>query len=205
MTPVLPIPMREHPIKVVSRVAEELRNGDAGSAKGAHRLERPLRQLRLARREILPPVVRVQTTLHPWVAYGIMPLFALANAGISFGSIDLSVGQAQLVTLGVGLALVAGKPLGVVGATWLMVRLGWCRLPPGVSWRAVCLVGLLAGIGFTMSIFIALLAFADERLLGAAKLGVLAGSLVAAMLGLGWGALYVRSQRSWSMARPPPR
>src|SRR5262245_1381386 len=94
--------------------------------------------------------------------------------------------------LGVGVALVAGKPIGVVGASWLAVRLGWCRLAPDVSWGGVCLVGLLAGIGFTMSFFIAMLAFSDERLLNAAKLGVLLGTLVAALLGLGWGAQYVR-------------
>jgi NhaA family Na+:H+ antiporter len=70
--------------------------------------------------------------------------------------------------------------------------MGWCRLAPGVSWGGAYLVGLLAGIGFTMSIFVAMLAFPDMRLLNAAKLGVLLGSLVAAMLGLGWGAAYVR-------------
>ena len=123
-----------------------------------------------------------------------MPLFALANAGVSLEGVDLSAGG-HLVMLGVGLALVAGKPLGVVGATWLVVRLGWCRLAPGVSWGGICLIGLLAGIGFTMSIFIAMLAFSDERLLGSAKLGVLLGSLVAATLGLGWGARYVRRER----------
>ncbi|MFX4933471.1 Na+/H+ antiporter NhaA, partial [Acinetobacter baumannii] len=74
----------------------------------------------------------------------------------------------------------------------LAVRLGWCRLAPGVSWGGVCLVGLLAGIGFTMSIFIAMLAFSDEGLLNAAKLGVLLGSVAAAVLGLGWGAIYIR-------------
>lgn len=141
---------------------------------------------------MLPPVVRVQTALHPWVAYGIMPLFALANAGVSFEGLDLSTGGVQLVMFGVGLALVAGKPLGVVGASWLMVRLGWSRLPPGMSWGGIWLLGLLAGIGFTMSIFIAMLAFDDENLLNAAKLGVLLGSLIAAVLGLGWGGLYVR-------------
>jgi NhaA family Na+:H+ antiporter len=149
----------------------------------------------VAHREILPPVVRVQTALHPWVAYGIMPLFALANAGVSLGGVDLLAGEARLVALGVGFALIAGKPIGVVGATWLAVRMGWCRLAPGISWGGVYLVGLLAGIGFTMSIFIAMLAFSDERLLNAAKLGVLLGSLVAAMLGLGWGAAYVHRQR----------
>ena len=96
--------------------------------------------------------------------------------------------------IGVGVALVAGKPLGIIAVTWLMVRLGWCRLPPGVTWGGIALVGLLAGIGFTMSIFIAMLAFADENLLAGAKLGVLLGSSVAAMLGLGWGVAYVRGK-----------
>jgi Na+:H+ antiporter, NhaA family len=194
MTPVRPIPMREHPLEAASRVAEELRSSDAVRTKDTHRRELPLRQLRVAHHEMLPPVVRVQTALHPWVAYGIMPLFALANAGVSLTGSDLSAG-AQFVMLGVGLALCAGKPIGVIGATWLAVRLGWCRLAPGVSWGGVCLVGLLAGIGFTMSIFIAMLAFTDERLLNAAKLGVLSGSLVAVVLGLGWGAEYVRRLR----------
>jgi NhaA family Na+:H+ antiporter len=192
MTPVRSLPLREHPLEVVSRVLSELRSSNAVATKDTHRLDIPLRQLRVAQREILPPVVRVQTTLHPWVAYGVMPLFALANAGVALPGADLASGSAQLVMLGVGVSLVAGKPIGVVGATWLAVRLGWCRLAPGVTWSTVCLVGLLAGIGFTMSIFIAMLAFNDERLLNAAKLGVLLGSLVAAMLGLGWGTACVR-------------
>ncbi|ABA06103.1 sodium/proton antiporter, NhaA family [Nitrobacter winogradskyi Nb-255] len=196
MTPVMSIPMREQPIDVLSRISEELRSHDAVSTKDARRLAHPRRQLRLANREMLPPVVRVQTALHPWVAYGVMPLFALANAGVSVGGVNLFAGEAHLAMLGVGLALVVGKPLGVVGATWFMVRMGWCRLPPGVSWGGILLIGLLAGIGFTMSIFIAILAFADENLLAAAKLGVLLGSSVAALLGLGWGALYVRRLRA---------
>jgi NhaA family Na+:H+ antiporter len=123
-----------------------------------------------------------------------MPLFALANAGISLTRVDLSAG-AQFVMLGAAIALCAGKPIGVIGATWLAVRLGWCRLAPDVSWGGVCLVGLLAGIGFTMSIFIATLAFTDDGLLNAVKLGVLLGSLVSAMLGVGWGAEYARRLR----------
>lgn len=194
MTPVRSIPMREQPIDVLSRVAAELRGHDAVPAKDARRLAQPRRQLRLANREMLPPVVRVQTALHPWVAYGIMPIFALANAGVSLDGIDLGTDGAQQVMIGVGVALVAGKPLGIIAVTWLMVRLGWCRLPPGVTWGGIALVGLLAGIGFTMSIFIAMLAFADENLLAGAKLGVLLGSSVAAMLGLGWGVVYVRGK-----------
>ncbi|MGY4325651.1 NhaA family Na+:H+ antiporter [Bradyrhizobium sp. LB7.2] len=186
MTPARAIPLREPPLEMVSRVVKQLRSSDAVMEKDPHRLAQPLRDLRVAHREMLPPVSRVQMALHPWVAYGIMPIFALANAGVGLTNTNLPAGG-QWVMLGTALALVAGKPLGVVGATWAAVRLGWCRLAPGVSWTGVWLVGLLAGIGFTMSIFISMLAFADEGLLTAAKLGVLLGSLLAAMLGLGWG------------------
>ncbi|MCC7252034.1 Na+/H+ antiporter NhaA [Hyphomicrobium sp.] len=195
MTPVLPMPMREPPLEALSRIAEELRNGDAVAKKDVNRLARPLRTLLLVRREMLPPVVRVQTALHPWVAFGIMPVFALANAGVSIDGVDLSVGGAHYVMLGVGAGLVLGKPIGVVAATWLMVRLKWCELPSGVTWPGVWLIGFLAGIGFTMSIFIAMLAFENEGLLGAAKLGVLLGSLIAALIGLAWGTVYVRRMR----------
>ncbi|WP_342731162.1 Na+/H+ antiporter NhaA [Bradyrhizobium sp. B117] len=145
--------------------------------------------------EIAPPVIRVETALYPWVAYAIMPVFALANAGVSFKGMELSSGT-QFVTLGVALALCAGKPVGVIGVTWLAVRSGWCRLAPGVSWGGICLIGLLAGIGFTMSIFIAMLAFADANLLDAAKLGVLLGSLISVTLGLGFGAEFAQRQRN---------
>jgi NhaA family Na+:H+ antiporter len=151
----------------------------------------PVRSLRP---EEVPPVIRVETALHPWVAYGIMPVFALANAGVTFTSMELT-GGAQFVMLGVALALCAGKPIGVIGATWLAVRSGWCRLAPDVSWGGICLIGLLAGIGFTMSIFIAMLAFTDNKLLDAAKFGVLLGSLISVTLGLGWGAEYTQRQR----------
>ncbi|WP_382324694.1 Na+/H+ antiporter NhaA [Hydrogenophaga sp. UC242_50] len=147
------------------------------------------------------PVTRVQRALHPWVAYAVMPLFALRNAGVTLDGVDLASGSAQAVTLGVVLALVLGKPLGVLGASWLAVRLGLCRLPDGVTWSGVGLVGLLAGIGFTMSIFIATLAFDDAQLLGAAKLGVLLASLLAAVLGLSWGFLQAwRARRSAPLA-----
>lgn len=189
MTPVVPMRMRERPLDVLVRAANELTGREKLESLG---LAQPLRQLRVAQRELLPPVVRVQSALHPWVAYGVMPLFALANAGISLGGIDLSAGGAQWVMAGVVVALVVGKPLGIVSVSWLMVRLGWCRLPPDVSWSSVWLIGLLGGIGFTMSIFIALLAFVDENLLGAAKLGVLLGSLIAAMSGMIWGMGYIR-------------
>lgn len=195
MTPARSMALREHPLEIVSRISGELRNNDAVANKDARRLNTPLQQLRVAHREFLPPVVRVQAALHPWVAFCIMPLFALANAGVTVTGMDLTSKNAQHVFMGVALALIAGKPIGVVGATWLAVRLGVCRLAPGMTWSAVWLVGLLAGIGFTMSIFIASLAFGDEKLLNAAKLGVLFGSLVAAIIGLAWGMAYARRLR----------
>jgi NhaA family Na+:H+ antiporter len=195
MTPVVSVPMRESPLDALARIADELRKGDAVASKDAHRLALPLRTLRLARREMLPPVVRVQAALHPWVAFGIMPVFALANAGVSMGGMDLSSGDAQVIMLGIAAGLVLGKPVGVVFATWLMVRLKLSRLPPGVTWPGVWLIGLLAGIGFTMSIFIAMLAFQSEAHLSAAKLGVLLGSLIAAVVGLSWGVVGVRRAR----------
>nr|WP_315184219.1 Na+/H+ antiporter NhaA [uncultured Albidiferax sp.] len=196
MTPVRPPRTRESPLHVASRVVNDLLDREAQDAKNADSLAYPLHELRLAQRDILPPVTRVQMALHPWVAFAIMPLFALANAGVGLGGVDLSAEGPQWVMLGVALALALGKPLGVVSLGWLMVRLGWCQLPPGVSWGGICLAGLLAGVGFTMSIFIAMLAFADPNLLGAAKLGVLLGSLVAALLGLGWGVVYARRLRA---------
>jgi NhaA family Na+:H+ antiporter len=194
LTPVRSTLMREKPQDLVSCIAKDLTQREDESR--AEQLARPARQLRLAQRELLPPVVRVQLALHPWVAYLIMPAFALANAGVSLSGVNLAEAGPQQTMAGVALALVLGKPLGVVAISVLMVRLGWGRLPPGTSWSGIVLVGLLAGIGFTMAIFIALLAFKDAQLLDAAKLGVLLGSLVAAVLGLGWGAVYARRQRT---------
>lgn len=196
MTPVVPTRMREHPLDVLSRVVSELPDRDSDLARDGARLAQPRKQLRLAQRELLPPVKRVQMALHPWVAFGVMPLFALANAGVSVGDIDLVAGGTQWVMVGVALALAGGKVLGVLGVSWLVVRIGWSRLPQDVTWSGITLIGLLAGIGFTMSIFIANLALVDENLLGAAKLGVLLGSLLAGTLGLAFGAVYVRRLRA---------
>lgn len=121
---------------------------------------------------------RLETTLHPWVAYGVMPLFALANAGVSFAGLDLGSDVSLMLAGGIALALFAGKPIGIVAAVALAVRARWCELPSGITWRGIVLVGCLGGIGFTMSIFLATLAF-SESLLAAAKLGVLVASALA--------------------------
>ncbi|WP_437640525.1 Na+/H+ antiporter NhaA [Sorangium sp. So ce854] len=149
----------------------------------------PLQRIRTAQREALPPVVRLQAALHPWVAFGIMPLFAFANAGVRVDSSSLDHVAAGTILLGVTVGLVVGKPLGVFLASFAMVRLGVCALPRGVGWAGVGVVGCVAGIGFTMAIFIAGLAFNDAAMLAAAKLGVLLASAVAAVVGLAVGRL----------------
>lgn len=198
MTPVLPGRTRERPLDTLAHAIDELCVQAKTADAHTNQLGQSLKQLRRAQRELLPPVTRVQMALHPWVAYLVMPLFALANAGVGLDGVDLESDAAQGVMLGVLLALVIGKPLGVIVASWCAVRLGWCRLPPQVTWSGVCLVGLLAGIGFTMSIFIATLAFNDANLLNAAKLGVLVASSTAAIIGLLWGLAITRREKAKS-------
>lgn len=139
-----------------------------------------------------PPAAQLESALHPWVAFGVMPLFALANAGVRFEGLDLASTLAQGLAGGIGLGLWVGKPLGIVVAAWLAVRSKLCRLPEGVAPAGIAVIGCLAGIGFTMSIFIAALAFEGPPLLAVAKFGVLAGSVGAAVAGLLLGRLLLR-------------
>lgn len=149
-------------------------------------------QRRVGQREYLPPALRIEWALHPWVAYAIVPLFALANAGVSFAKLNVGTGPAPWVLTGIVLALVAGKPLGVFGVSWLLVRLGACRLPCGVSWQGIGLAALLAGIGFTLSVFVAMLAFADEAIVDVVRFGVLLGSVISGGLGIACGLAYAQ-------------
>ncbi|MFA5495856.1 MAG: Na+/H+ antiporter NhaA [Porticoccaceae bacterium] len=186
MTPVLPASGRGQPLDIATRAM------DALCRRPTRPQLTPIRKLRWAQRELLPPVIRVQTALHPWVAFLVMPLFALANAGVKLDGGGLALAGTQDILLGIVLGLVLGKPLGIIGASWLAVRLGWCRLPADLDWAGVSLAALLGGIGFTMSIFVATLAFDDGSLLAAAKLGILLASLTAALLGLSFGYLLAR-------------
>lgn len=140
-----------------------------------------LDQLEVARREAVAPVHRLQHALHGWVAFLIMPLFALANAGVPLGSATLE-GDGMRVFLGVSLGLIVGKPLGITSMSWLMRRAGVVLLPTGVGWSQVLLVGAVGGIGFTMSLFIAQLAFESGPMLETAKLAIICGSVGAALV-----------------------
>ena len=132
--------------------------------------------------EVEAPLQRLEHALHPWVAFVIMPVFALANAGVVL-SAGLLESATHPVTLGIVLGLVVGKPIGVVGFAWLASASGIAELPTGATWRQIVGVGMVAGIGFTMSLFIASLAFGDTPLLDNAKVGILGASLVAGILG----------------------
>ena len=128
------------------------------------------------------PLQRMEHSLHGWVNLLIMPIFALANAGVSFGGLALSP-EGLGLSLGVGLGLVVGKPIGIMLAAWASVKAGWAELPRGISWTQILGAGVLGGIGFTMSLFIGSLAFKDPQMLDAAKVGILGASFVAGLVG----------------------
>jgi Na+:H+ antiporter, NhaA family len=127
---------------------------------------------------------RMEHAIHPWVAFLVLPLFAFANAGIPIPAVSPLELLGHPLPLGIVVGLFVGKQVGITGATWLAVRLGLGSLPEGARWRTLWGGSLLAGIGFTMSIFIASLAFADAEALGLAKIGIIAGSLMAAAAGI---------------------
>jgi len=130
-------------------------------------------------------VERLQTQLHPVSAYVVLPVFALANAGVALGGGVLGEALDSTVALGVALGLVVGKPVGILAASFLAVRLGLGRLPRETGWRMVAGLGAVGGVGFTVSLFIAGLSFPGDVLLTEeAKVGILGGSLVAALLGV---------------------
>ena len=154
-------------------------------ALSGHELE-VVETLELACEAVQTPLRRLEHALVPWVSWVIMPLFALANAGVAVSAGGLADACRSPITLGVLLGLVLGKPIGVMSFSWLAVRLRLAALPAGVTWSKLFGACLLCGIGFTMALFIAGLAFEDAVRLDQAKMGVLAGSFVAALLGLGW-------------------
>lgn len=136
--------------------------------------------------EASSPLEFLLHALHRQVAFGIMPLFALANAGVGLGGATFE-GDHLFAALGVGLGLVIGKPVGIVLATWVAVKLGLSRLPRGVHWRGVSVVGMVAGIGFTVALFIGELAFVGSDYLGVVKLAILVASVVSGVVGLVFG------------------
>ena len=128
------------------------------------------------------PLRQIEHALLPWVAFCILPIFGFANAGVSLGGLGLHA-LTHPVTLGSALGLFVGKQVGVFAGAWLTVKAGWAARPKAATWPQVYGVAILCGIGFTMSLFIGLLAFTSDEFHDATKIGVLAGSLLSALVG----------------------
>lgn len=149
-------------------------------------LSETLERVNIARREAMSPAESLIHTLHPWVAFAIMPVFALANAGVTLAGVSTDDSSTH-VMLGTAVGLLLGKPIGVLAACGLALATRVAILPHGIGTRHLVVLGLVAGIGFTMALFIAQLAFSHAGLLAAAKIGILSASGAAAVLGLGIG------------------
>jgi len=162
--------------EIVDRARELFYGGEELTASERYSV---LRRVEQATRESLTPLERLENSLHPWVGFAIMPIFALANAGIPFTLADLG----SSVAIAVAAGLVIGKPIGILLVSWLAVKSGVTQLPKGVNWIMIAGGGMLAGIGFTMALFISGLAL-EGSLLDQAKIGVLAASAVSAIGGI---------------------
>jgi NhaA family Na+:H+ antiporter len=128
------------------------------------------------------PMLQFEHALAPWVSYVIMPVFALANAGVGLG-VGAASAVVSPISLGVIFGLALGKPIGIVGSSWLVTRTGTASIPDDVNWRQILGVGVLGGIGFTMSLFVANLAFGPKPMLETAKIGILVASIISGVAG----------------------
>jgi NhaA family Na+:H+ antiporter len=182
----IPVRQRIAPEEYVACVRDYLRPFEVPHRKPTIILN-PLQQsaveaIERASERVQSPLQRLEHILHPWVAFLILPLFALSNAGVSLLGEQAQIDWGSRVLWGVALGLLLGKPVGILLASWLTVQLKFARLPSGVSWRHILGVGFLGGIGFTMSLFIAQLAYTAPTL-NLAKIGILVGSLLAGIIG----------------------
>jgi NhaA family Na+:H+ antiporter len=179
-------------IRIANETADEPDDPDADAGSWG--------RLTWLSREAISPLTRVEHHLHEWSSFLVLPIFALANAGIPLDAESLEAATGTSIALAVALGLVVGKTVGLALGVGLAVRLGLSPLPSGVRWVHVVGVAALAGIGFTVSLFIAGLAYTAPSELEAAKIGILGGSVVAAAIGL--AALLAASRRGRSAARP---
>jgi NhaA family Na+:H+ antiporter len=174
-------------LTLVARLREDVEEALARLGEGASHAkapERVLQQVRDLSREAQSPLEYLEHKLHPWVAFVVMPVFALANAGVPFDASTLGAGPGGAVAMAVAAGLLIGKPLGITVFSLAAVRLRIASLPPRVTGGAVFGAGMLGGIGFTMALFITALAFGNGDLASAAKVGVLVASLLCCVLGL---------------------
>ncbi len=178
MTPARPFVASSKMRNLLHLNLEQLADDDGHSGRQHAQLE----AIAWTAREAVSPLARLEHALHPIVGFIIMPIFALANSGVVVDGSHL----AHPVSFGVAAGMILGKPLGIVAFCWLVVKLGFARLPNGTAWKHIIAAGFLGGIGFTMAIFVANLAFPENAapdLLAAAKVGVIVGTLLSAIIG----------------------
>ena len=167
------------PLLSTSRIGDVLQRSLSGGPVSASAARRAAFELR----EGVSVAERLEDLLHPWTSFLIIPIFALANAGVELSSDSIEAAVSSPVTIGVVLGLVLGKLAGVGSFTWVAVRLGWCELPRRATWSKVLGIGAVSGIGFTVSLFITNLAFDSPETTEQAKIGILVASAAAAVIG----------------------
>jgi Na+:H+ antiporter, NhaA family len=189
LTPASPLyPRRESAGEIASQLDE------IESAEDVEVGEMTMWETSRVAREAVSPLARMETLLHPYSAYVVLPLFALANAGVALSVAEVGDAVTSQVGLGIILGLVVGAPLGGILAAWALVRAGGVPLPEGVDMRAVASAAPLKGIGFTVAIFLATLSFSDPALVDQAKLAILIASLLAGAIGI--AAIRLRGGRA---------
>jgi NhaA family Na+:H+ antiporter len=176
--------------KFISEVSSILNEFQCAPSECGHSVllnERHLnavQSIELAAHRAETPLQRMENSVHPWVAFVIIPLFALSNAGVALLGVDFHSALSSSLTLGIALGLLIGKPLGISLFSYVTVKMGLASLPAKVRWTHIIGVSILGGIGFTMSLFIAILGFGGSEAVEEAKLSILTGSVLAAMIGL---------------------
>ncbi len=173
-------------LKMVGERLDQIRLDDdsGGDSIMVNRVHlKAVQDIKLACKEVETPLQRLEHNLSSWVGYLVLPLFALSNAGVVLGEFDLSIALFHPITMGVACGLILGKPIGIFCATYLVCKILKTKLIQGVTWRQIIGTGFLGGIGFTMSLFIANLSFAEPVHLEYAKIGIILGSLLSALFG----------------------
>jgi len=188
LTPAMPLISRESLRNTLDEAIVTI--GAGTGANGSVRLRDVVEKVDFVSREAISPLERFETEIHPWTAFVIMPVFALANAGVTFSLESIT----SPIATAVAVALLVGKPLGIVLSLLIVVKSGIGIVPGGVSWKAIMGAGCLAGIGFTMSLFVASLSLEGDLLIEA-KTGVLAGSALSSLIGLSVLSMSLRRMR----------
>lgn len=184
----IPAKARTQPIAFVDWAREKLDEIEGSDVPGSHVLQDPAQQycaleIREAAKHTAAPLQRLEAGLHPFATYIVLPLFALANAGVTLTGYNILDIIFEPVSIGIFMGLALGKTLGIFGFTWLAVKLKLAQLPQGIRWQHIFGAGILGGIGFTMSLFVSNLAFRGQLLQAEAKLSILLTSVIVGALG----------------------